>query len=430
MKLENINMKPRKILYICRVVDGGVPVVVDQLARNLNREQYETIVLFDTNRQSHIRQAMVESDIRTIGLTRLSVEHSTRSPEPCESREITTCLEAVFGKRTRNIYLFFKSFYQFLRYDVPKIRSFIRVIRENGIDLVHTHSDLNSGKPEIVAAWITGIPCISHNHTFNKLTYFDILFSHFVDCFIYISSEVAKHHIAQGKPRHKGTVIHNGVDIGRFRQSYDPETVRQEFNINPGESLVGIVGRIDYWKGHEFFLEAMAEVSRLTCGWVKGMIIGDFEKSAHFHRNPQYFKRLLSLTKSLGLESEIIFTEFRSDVPRLIAALNIVVHASSLPEPFGLVVIEGMAAGKPVIATAAGGILDIIQDGVNGVLVPCKDSKAIAKAILQILSDPNSAKQMGLAARERVTEKYSIRNFLAAVQKLYQSRLDGSSQRV
>ena len=80
MKLENINMKPRKILYICRVVDGGVPVVVDQLARNLNREQYETIVLFDTNRQSHIRQAMVESDIRTIGLTRLSVEHSTSSP--------------------------------------------------------------------------------------------------------------------------------------------------------------------------------------------------------------------------------------------------------------------------------------------------------------------------------------------------------------
>jgi len=104
------------------------------------------------------------------------------------------------------------------------------------------------------------------------------------------------------------------------------------------------------------------------------------------------------------------------------SALDVVVHASSVPEPFGLVVIEGMAAAKPV-ATAAGGVLDIIEDGVNGLLVPCKDSKAMARAILQILSDRDKAEQMGLAARRRVTEKFTVQQQVTAVQKLYNSIL-------
>ena len=110
-------------------------------------------------------------------------------------------------------------------------------------------------------------------------------------------------------------------------------------------------------------------------------------------------------------------------MPCLVAALDVVVHASSTPEPFGLTVIEGMAAGKPVVATAAGGVLDIIEDGVNGMLVPCKDSKAMARAILQILSDRDKAKKMGLAARRRVTEKFTVQHQVTAVQKLYDSIL-------
>jgi type III pantothenate kinase len=82
-----------------------------------------------------------------------------------------------------------------------------------------------------------------------------------------------------------------------------------------------------------------------------------------------------------------------------------------------------MASGKPVVATAAGGVLDIIKDGVNGLLVPCKDSKAMARAILQILSDRDKAENMGLAARRCVTEKFTIKQQVTAVQKLYDSIL-------
>jgi glycosyltransferase involved in cell wall biosynthesis len=129
---------------------------------------------------------------------------------------------------------------------------------------------------------------------------------------------------------------------------------------------------------------------------------------------------------ALQLNDKIIFTGFRSDIPRLMNAMDIIVHASSEPEPFGLVAIEGMAVGKPVVATAAGGILDIIQEGVNGMLVPCKDSISMAKAILELTSNKTKAKRMGSESRRRIAEKFTIENQAAAVEELYDSLLNSA----
>jgi len=415
-------MKPRRILYITRISKGGVAVVLDQLARGLDRRRYEPIVLFDTNRQSHIRQKLSESDIKTVDLGTFHNQQLFDSPQPKKRRDIGAKVENHFGKSAANVYFSLKSFYQFLRHEAYKIRLYMRIIRENGIDLVHTHNDLNFGKPEIVAAWITGVPCISHNHAFYKLKYFDKIFSRFVDSFIYISNDIAKYHIAQGKLRSKGTVIHNGVNMSEFMKSYNTDFVRKEFSIKPEESIVGIIGRIDHWKGHEYFIEAMARAIKQIPA-LKGLIIGELETNVAVDRNRQYLNKLKLLIKSMDLEDKVIFIGFRDDVPRLLAALDVVVHASSTPEPFGLVVIEGMAAGKPVVATAAGGVLDIIEDGVNGMLIPYKDSKAMAQATLKLLFSQDEAKHMGLAARRSIVERFTVERQLRAVEKLYDSIL-------
>ena len=94
-------------------------------------------------------------------------------------------------------------------------------------------------------------------------------------------------------------------------------------------------------------------------------------------------------------------------------------HASSIPEPFGLTVIEGMAAGKPVVATGAGGVLDVIENGVNGYLVPCRDPEKMAEAIVKILSDRDKAKRIGICARKRVSEKFTLNHQISAIQELY-----------
>jgi glycosyltransferase involved in cell wall biosynthesis len=141
-------------------------------------------------------------------------------------------------------------------------------------------------------------------------------------------------------------------------------------------------------------------------------------------QNWAYFQKLQALTQALNLEDKVIFTGFRDDVPRLIAALDVVVLSSSTPEPFGRVVIEGMAAGKPVVATAAGGVLDIIRDGVDGLLVPCKDVKAMAEAIYWLLSNREQTEQMGLLARRRVEEKFTVQHHVAAVGRVYDTIME------
>ena len=420
-------MKPRRILYVTRIAKGGVAVVLDQLARGLDKHCYDPVVLFDTPQSSEIRQKLVSSNIKTIELMecRDILQDKVSSQHPTK-RNIGSLLERFLGKRARQLYFVLKSARQFFFQEMPRIKRYVKIIRENKIDIVHTHSDLRRGKPEIVAARITGVPCITHRHGYSNYTRFDTLFAGFVDTNIYISNDVAEYHIVQGETRANGKIIHNGVSMSDYVRSYDTLQVRKEFGCTSEQVLVGIVGRIDWWKGHEFFLEAMAEVVNKNHN-IRGLIIGGLAELS-YDSSSRYLDRLYVMVKSLGLGEKIIFTGHRSDVPCLVAALEVVVHASSVPEPFGLAVIEGMAAGKPVVATAAGGVLDIIEDGVNGLLVPCKDSKAMAMAILQILSDRDKAEQMGLAARRRVTEKFTVQQQVTAVQKLYDSIL-GIAQR-
>lgn len=410
-------MKPRRVLHVSRNVDGGVATVVDHLARGLERDRYEPIVLFDSSKQSHIRKKLFKSDIKTIDLNKFSVDQTATVSNHRKNKKIGSKVEAYFGKRSQQFYFSLKYFCKFMLWQVPRIKLFLRTIRENEIALVHTHHGLRIGKPEIIAARLAGVPCVSHCHGYQHLTHFDMIFSRFVASFIYISRDVAKSYISQKKSLSKGRIIHNGIDMSEFTRPYDTALVRNEFGIKSDQILVGIVGRIDWWKGHEYFLEAIAEAAK--CFSIKGIIIGDLEKNITKGRNVKYFKKLQALVNSLDLEDKIIFTGFRSDVPSLMAALDVVVLATSTREPFGLVVIEGMAAGKPVVATGAGGVLDIIEDGVNGLLVPCKDSKAMAKGISQIISDKDKAQQMGLAARKRVSEKFTIQHQVTAIQNLY-----------
>ena len=395
-------------------------MVMDQLARGLDRKFYEPVVVFDTPQSSMIRKELTCSGIKTIELVACRDMNQSRPARKVDkNRNFGGLLKANFGERVQHMYFALKSAVPFFFREIYRINSYLHIIRKNKIELVHTHSDLRYGKPEIIAARMAGIPCISHHHGYAKYTYFDRLFARFVSANIYISNDVAEYHISGGESRAKGKIIHNGVNLSNFIQQDDGLKVRKEFGFTTDQILVGIVARLDWWKGHEFFLEAMAEVVKKKYD-TKGLIIGGLAE-LNYDSSKRYLDKLHHMVNSLGLEEKIVFLGHRNDVPRLISSLDVVVHASSTPEPFGLTVIEGMAAGKPVVATSAGGVLDIIEDGVNGLLVPCKDSKAMATAILQILSNRDKAKKMGLAARRYVAEKFTVQQQVTSVQKLYDS---------
>ena len=413
-------MERRKVLYVARTARGGVASILYSLASELDRSRYEPVVLFYTQERPHIGDKLAKLGIKLITLEQPAQEFSPSPARPVKRRDIGGWLKAHFGAIASEVYFFLKACYQFVRWEVPTIWPIVRAIRQNEIDLVHIITGLRHGKPGIVAAWLTRTPSVCHVLTSPKLDYFDRAFSLFVESLIYISRAVAENYITQGISPVRGTIVHLGVDLSEFSQAFDTASVRSEFCWTVHECLVGVVGRLDWWKGHEYFLEAMAEVARQIPD-LRGLIVGERE---HTLRNQEYFRKLQSLTKSLGLEDKVIFTGFRSDVARLMSALDVVILPSSSPEPFGLVVIEGMAAGKPVVATAAGGVLDIIEHGVNGLLVPCKDAEAMAQAISWLLSNREEAEQIGRAARQRVAQKFTVSHHVAAVQSVYDAILD------
>lgn len=211
-----------------------------------------------------------------------------------------------------------------------------------------------------------------------------------------------------GPARHKTWVVHDGTLVPPLPA---PAAARN------GEPVVGLVGRLAPWKGQHIFIQAAATLAA-QFPTARFRLIG-----AALFGEEAYEASLRQQVQQLHLEHAIEFAGFRDDVQSEIAQLDIVVHASTTAEPFGQVVIEGMAAAKPMIATAGGGVLEIVVDGVTGMLVPMSDARALAAAIGTLLSDPARRQAMGIAGRERVLRHFTIQHVARNVERIYRQML-------
>jgi len=179
------------------------------------------------------------------------------------------------------------------------------------------------------------------------------------------------------------------------------------------DPVVAVVGRIAEWKGQHVFIKAAEEVLKQHPNaqfWIVGApLFGehDYEKSLHH------------LVNSLGLQDSIHFLGFRTDISDILSKVTVMVHSSTLGEPFGRVVVEGMAAGKPVVATNGGALPEIIMDGLNGKLVPMNDSGAMAEAISFLLSDPIEAETIGHNGKQKVLDCFTLSQTARGVEKVY-----------
>lgn len=160
---------------------------------------------------------------------------------------------------------------------------------------------------------------------------------------------------------------------------------------------VGMVGRISRWKGQDVFLDAFARA--FPDRDARGVIVG----SAMFGED-DFAAELEARIDALGLRGCVRMAGFSTDVNRHLAQFDALVHASVIPEPFGQVIVEGMAAGLPVIASGAGGPSEIITDGLNGLLYPPGDVEALATAMVRLRASPEMRAQLGAAARLKARE--------------------------
>jgi len=213
------------------------------------------------------------------------------------------------------------------------------------------------------------------------------------------------------------TVVPDGIEVSRFASARDGDEVRAELGVGRAP-LAGVVGRITSWKGHRLFLEAAARV-HAQLPEARFLIVGDAVTPGDL----QVRQALHRQVARLGLQEVVIFTGVREDIPQVMAALDVLVLPSLQPEPFGLVILEAMAAGRPVIATNHGGPVEVIEDGVTGILVPPTDPEPLAEALLMLLRQPDRARAMGAAGQERCLQLYTAQRMAREVMSHYAALL-------
>jgi glycosyltransferase involved in cell wall biosynthesis len=212
--------------------------------------------------------------------------------------------------------------------------------------------------------------------------------------------------IAAGGRAEHIRVVYNGIDPSPFEAvtASEVEKLRRELGLE-GVPVVGAFGRLTPWKGQHVLLEALPHLPD-----VHALVVGDARPE-----DENYAKALRQQSNDLGLADRVHFTGFRRDVPRLMHLSDVVVHTSVAPEPFGRVIVEGMLAGTPVVATRGGGVLEIIHDGINGVLVPPGDAIALAEVLRGLLMDPGRARTLSRAGHVTALERFSLQAMLDGV---------------
>ena len=238
----------------------------------------------------------------------------------------------------------------------------------------------------------------------------DRLLSRFVDRVIAVS-EAARTFLIQGKgyPAAKIVVVPNGRDLSVFRPGAARDAARKELGLDRTVPLVGVVGRLETQKGHGYLLEAWPSVVREFPD-ARLLLVGDGSL-----REPRHAR-----ARALGVAESLIFAGFRADVPRMLDAMD-VVCLPSLYEGMPLTAIEGGAMARPVVATAVDGTPEVVRDGRTGRLVPPADPPALARALRELLRDPDGARQMGQAARDWALLRFDLDRQVAATAHVYRS---------
>jgi sugar transferase (PEP-CTERM/EpsH1 system associated) len=358
------------VLYlITELSTGGAQAALLRLLKRLDRDRFSPTVACLYNGDGAVAQ-----EIRALGID-------------------------VFDAQMRN------------KADLPALLRLYRHVRRIRPAILHT-SLFHANLPGRVLGRIAGVPIIicsertmamepQWRYRVNRWTI------GLVDRVIAVSDSVRDFCVSHiGLPAEKLVVIYNGVELpkGPFPS---PREARAGLGLPAEGPVIGAVSRLEPVKGTSFLIQALAQVDNATL-----VVIGDgAERTA-----------LKALAQDLGVAGRIQWTGHRRDVPTLLPAFDLYVQPS-LHEGMPNTILEAMAAGLSVVATAVGGTPEVVDDGITGLLVPPRDPDALAGAITALLRDPSLRHKMGRAGPERVKDHFSLEQMVQQTQALYECLL-------
>jgi glycosyltransferase involved in cell wall biosynthesis len=374
---------------------GGAEVTLLTLLRNIDRSRFDVTVIVPS--EGTFSKALGASGIP------VSIVHLPMG-----------LIRLKRGKAFRSLLLLLASLFSLQLF----ILNLCLYLKKNRFQLVLTNT-IKSHLYGSVAARLCSIPLIWRFHDILSPSDFSpflikciALFGRLFPKKILAVSKVTRDHLAQnGIDRGKIDVIFNSVDPERLEATGGFKNIRGEYRLENGVRLVGCIGRIIPQKGQKVLLSAIPGVLQRYPDAVF-LIVGDA-----FLKEEAYKKELVEFIEKSGLEKSTRLTGFRTDIGNVIQSLDLVIFPSIAPEAFPLSVLEAMWLGKPVIASDIGGVKEIIEDGVTGVLVEPNQPEQITDRILSLFDHQEISDRIGQNAKEMVRQEFSLNNYVLCMER-------------
>ncbi len=285
-------------------------------------------------------------------------------------------------------------------------------IKNNKVDIIHCHGYKSNFYGLLSAK--NKLPLVSTNH--NWLThhwrlkiycFLDAFWMRYFDHIVAVSDEIKKDMLKYKIPKEKISVIDNGINIDRFNREILTEGIKKGLGLNGNVKVIGTIGSLKFEKGHIYLLRAAKEILGIVKN-VKFLIVGDGPLR----------KQLVDETRKLLIEDNIIFTGHRNDIPEILSIMDIFV-LSSVKEGLPMVLLEAMAAKKPVIATRVGAIPKVIEDKKDGILINPGNVPELKDAIGCLLTDREFSKGLSRNAYNKVIQEFSSSAMCAKYLEIY-----------
>lgn len=385
---------------------GGSLVVIANLVHCLDTDRFRAVVVGEMD-EKIIRSHIGEKATVVVAKHNFNYVHW---------QKITNILRMLPGKflQKTGIYLF--SLVRLLINVLYAVKIAMVVIHER-VDLIHINNGTDNFEVNLVSLLFSRKRVV-HMHGTGNLSIAERLFLRFVPRVIVISEFVRSEMDKSGVPAHKMVVLPNPV-LPEVLANDVRAHVRKRFGIPDDVKMFGIFGRIVEWKGQKEFLQA-AQLVLHEIKHSKALIVGDISDG-----EGSYLRDLHQFLLRTGLQDRVIFTGYVRNVAELYSAIDVLVHTSIEPEPFGLVITEAMAYGVPVVASSLGAPQEIIDDTYDGYLVHPKDTSKLASTISTLLKNDSLRAEMGARAKKKVLQTYDAEKYARNIEDLYWQVLNG-----
>jgi glycosyltransferase involved in cell wall biosynthesis len=380
--------QPRRVLYVEANEDrttGGSHRALFDLVSRLDRSRFDPVVLFYQYNEYVPRLRNAGTQVELYEAERARELHVRRS-----GGRLAKVLDALTAIRRR-----------------------VRFLRGHRIDLLHLNNSPAVGADDwLPAAKYARVPSVASARGVERTHLAGRYLMRRYDRVVAVSDHIAAEMRAAGIPSGRVVRIHDGVDIEGLRSRVRREAaeVRAELYVPAGATLAVMVGNLRAWKGQHVVLEALGAVPldvrrRLVVAFAGQVGVED----------QAYEQRLRAL--AVEFPESVRFLGGRTDVPDLLHAAEIAVHASIIPEPFGLVVVEAMVFGTPVVAARSGGPFEILAEG-GGILYQPGDAPALAGILTGLVCDPDLRRKLGSEAKV-AAERFSVARTVESMERLY-----------